>query len=165
MNVVSFLIIVIILVIFIVLSMFIEETNMKIAYWLVIGLLLLTITNMYMSIVYYIKLREDPGSPGPRGPKGEKGPKGDPGKCTFSEKCGIEGCNEKIFDMASNYYPSISIECLKDNKRCTDDEMEKAKPVTKQIYQLIDECKKTKRAEGDFIARIRPVLANMESSN
>lgn len=162
MNIVSFLIIIVILVIFIIISLFINETNMKIAYWLVIGLLILSITNMYMSIVYYIKLREDPGTPGPRGPKGPRGPSGDPGKCTSSDKCGIEDCEEKMYNIASNYYPSISISCLKDNARCTDEELESARPVTKQVKQLITECKKTSRAEEDFIARIRPIIANME---
>ena len=94
--------------------------------------------------------------------KGPRGPRGDPGKCTSSDKCGIEDCEEKMYNIASNYYPSISISCLKDNARCTDKELESARPVTKQVKQLITECKKTSRAEEDFIARIRPIIANME---
>ena len=137
---------------------------MKLAYWLVVALFIFALVNMYTSIVYYIKLREDPGIPRPRGTKGDTGPKGDSGKCTFSDKCGIENCDEKVYDMAHNYYPSISLECLKDNNRCTTDEIDKAIPVTKQIKLLIDECKTTQRAESDFIRKIRPILANMEKT-
>lgn len=165
MNIVSFLIIVIILIVFIVISLFIEEFRLKLAYWLVVVLFVLSITNMYMSIVYYIKLREDPGIPGPRGAKGDQGPSGDIGKCTFSDKCGIENCEEKIYNIASDYYSSIPLECLKDNTKCNENDAEKALPITNQINMLIEECKKTQTAESDFILRITPVIANMENSN
>lgn len=164
METVSILILIIIFIIFIVINFFINDAKLKLAYWFIVGLLFLTIMNIYMSIVYYIKLREDPGEPGPRGPKGQKGPLGDIGKCSFSETCGIEKCPEKIYAVANEYYPDINIECLKDNSKCSLEEKDRAVPVSNVIKELIDECKKTKRGEDEFIRKITPLIANMKKA-
>lgn len=164
-NVISILIIIGIFIAFIIISFFIKDTKLQIAYWSVIGLLTLTIINLYMSISYYIKLREDPGKPGSRGPKGDKGPRGDPGKCTFSEKCGISDCEDKILALTDEYYPDISRKCIEDNKKCSNEELHMAKPISKQVKRLVKECKTTSRAESDFLRRIRPIIANMKRSS
>lgn len=161
-NIISILIIIGIFIMFIIISFFIKDYKLQIAYWSVVGLLTLTLINLYMSIGYYIKLREDPGQPGPRGPKGEKGPIGDPGKCTFSEKCGISDCEDKILALTDEYYPDISRACIKNNNKCSNEELELAKPISKQVDRLIEQCKKSNRAESDFLRKIRPLIANLE---
>lgn len=165
MNTVTFLIIMVIFVIFIAISFFIEENSLKLAYWFIVGLAILTFINLYLSIAYYIKLRNEPGIPGPRGSKGERGPIGDIGKCTFSEKCGIENCDDKILGVAEELYPSLSRDCLMDITKCSSpQDKEKAKPVGEQIKTLIDKCKTTSMAEEDFMRRVLPILDNMEKT-
>jgi hypothetical protein len=164
MNIISILLIILIFIVFMVINFFITDPKMKLAYWFVVGLLFLTVMNIYMSIIYYIKLREDPGEPGPRGPKGQRGPQGDIGKCTFSETCGIQNCSEKIYGIGSKYYPNINIECLKDTTKCSNEEKDKAIPVSNVLKTLISECESTQRSEDDFIRKITPLIANMEKN-
>lgn len=165
MNTVSLLIIMVMCVIFIAVSLFIDDYNLKLAYWFVVGLTVLTFINLYLSVAYYIRLRNEPGIPGNRGPKGERGPIGDMGKCTFSDKCGIEGCDDKILGIAEELYPDLSRDCLKSIAKCNNpQDKEKAKPINKQIKNLINKCKTTSMAEEDFMRRVLPVLDNMENT-
>jgi hypothetical protein len=164
MNTTSLLIIMLIFIVFIVISLFITESNLRLAYWFVVGLGTLTIINFYSTIVYYIKLRNDPGIPGPRGAKGEKGPKGHIGKCTFSRKCGIQNCDQKIFSIGQEFYPDIPRNCLENPSTCSSNELqEKAIPLNKQLKQLIKSCKTTSRAEEDFMRKIKPQIEFMEN--
>ena len=89
MELTTFLILVTIYVVAIAISMFIEDKTQKLYYFMIIGLGTLVYLNVYLSVVYYIKLRNEPGVPGPRGPKGDKGPTGSNGKCKISDKCGF----------------------------------------------------------------------------
>ena len=68
----TFLIILIFAVIFISIGFMIPETKYKIAYYMILMLLFLSVLNIYLSVVYYIQLRNDPGIPGPQGSKGVK---------------------------------------------------------------------------------------------
>ena len=56
---------------------------------MIICLLGLSVLNIYLAVVYYIQLRNDPGIAGQQGPKGPKGAKGAPGKCSYAKQCGI----------------------------------------------------------------------------
>lgn len=162
MNTVSILIIILIYVVLLIISQFIDDFNLRIAYWFIVGLGTLTAINMYLSIAYYIKLRNDPGIPGPRGEKGSSGPKGHMGKCTFSDECGISRCNEKIYSLAEELYADagLSRKCIeKPMEHCkSHDEREKALPIHNQVEMLIEQCKKTHRAEEDFMRKIRPQI-------
>ena len=63
---------------------------------------------------------------------------GDIGKCTFSEKCGIEECDNKILGVAEELYPDLTRECLMDIVKCNSpQEKEKAKPIGNQVKKLI----------------------------
>ena len=62
-----------------IISMFIEEKRLRLAFYLIVALATLCFINLYLTFTYYIKLRNEPGIPGPQGPKGDKGPKGDAG--------------------------------------------------------------------------------------
>ena len=54
----------------IIVSQFIADRNIKIAYWLMLFLLHISLSNIYMSTYFYIKLRETPGIKGQRGDPG-----------------------------------------------------------------------------------------------
>jgi hypothetical protein len=135
----------------------IPETKYKIAYFMIVMLLVLTILNMYLSIVYYIKLRNDPGIPGQQGPKGAKGAKGVPGKCSFSETCGIDDARTKILNVANEMY-NIPMECL-DNpsmETCKDqDVVDQVKPINAQINMLEKIAYSSKMSNNDFMNKIK----------
>jgi len=166
MNGVSLLVIILIYVVLLVISQFIEDFNLRIAYWFIVALGTLTSINMYLSIAYYVKLRNDPGKPGSRGPKGDDGPRGHSGKCTFSDECGISRCNEKIYSLAEELYADagLSRKCLQNPmKNCKSHmEREKALPINKQVEMLIEKCKNTHRSEEDFMRKIRPQIELLE---
>ena len=154
----TFLILLIIALIFISIGFMIPETKFKIAYFMIIMLLGLTILNVYLSIVYYIQLRNDPGKPGPQGSKGVQGAKGAPGKCSFAEKCGIPDARTKIINVAQEMY-NINTECL-DNptlETCggKQDTLDEALPINKQINMLEQIAYSSTMEEKQFLNKIR----------
>lgn len=160
MNFTFFLLLIfIVLVIF---SFFIEDSNLKLCYWLVILLLALTIFNIILSFTYYTKLRNEPGVPGPRGPQGQPGPLGPQGKCTISDKCTIDNCNDKLVDLAHDVFPHIRKACISNVGRCNAEEESLGRPLAKLVEQLNNKCKTTKMAEPDFMKRIRPSLVRLQ---
>lgn len=164
MNTVSLLIIMFIFVIFMVISLFIADFHLRLAYWFIVALGTLSVINMYLSITYYIRLRNDPGEPGKKGPKGEKGPRGDIGTCTFSEKCGITDCKEKIYSLAETYYDDISRDCLEtpNIQMCNDHEtLNKARPINSVLESLVEECNNATVHEAEFLSKIKPQLRQM----
>lgn len=159
MSSVSLFIIIMIYIIFVIISMFINDTSLKVIYWFIIVLGTLTIINLYISISYYISLRNEVGKPGPRGRKGEKGPRGHTGKCTFSKKCGIDKCDNKIMNIIKDVYPDISAECIKNPDECDSGTgFELAQPVNKLYNKLLKKCKKTTIPEEEFLRKIRPQI-------
>ena len=143
-------------------SFFIVETSYKLAYFLLVGLGFLCLLNIYLTVYYYIKLRNDEGVAGPMGEKGPKGPKGEPGKCTFSTTCGIENPREKIITVASEMY-DISAKCL-DKPVVTncdnEDVVAQAVKINKQISILEDMANKTTMAESDFMNKLQMCLSD-----
>lgn len=165
MDVSTILTIILIYLVFFIINLFIEDFNTRLAYWFIVALATLAFMNLYLSILYYIRLRNEPGKPGSRGEKGEDGPKGDIGKCTFSEQCGINDCEGKIYKLGEDFYPNIPLKCLKDTKKCrSHTEREKAIPVNKELKRLIKICNKTRIAEEDFMRKITPLIENMEQT-
>ena len=78
----------------------INDIQLKLCYWLILFLFFITVTNIYITLHFYKKLREDPGIKGPRGDPGESGPKGSDGVCSLSTSCNINDCKgyiEKVF--------------------------------------------------------------------
>lgn len=115
MNLSTFLIAVFIFIIVYSLSFLIQNNTYKIFYFLIMGLGAITFLNIYLGIIYYVKLRNDPGIPGPRGPKGKKGPRGMTGKCIINESCSFSRNDaiNMILDRISNKFDSTS-ECILD---------------------------------------------------
>jgi len=165
MNIGTLLVIIFIYIILIVISLYFKDFRLKIAYWFVVGLGTLTLINIYLSITYYISLRNDVGIPGPRGPKGDSGPAGDVGKCTLSKTCGVQNCEDKVYSIAADIFPDITRSCITDPNTCPDViTKEKALPLNTLFNQLINECKSTKLPEDEFMRRIRPQLELMNST-
>jgi len=135
-------------------SFFIDDPNLKLCYWLVVMLMALTLFNIMLSYTYYTKLRNEPGIPGPRGPQGAKGALGPGGVCTISEKCEIDGCREKIVDMAYEIFPNVPKTCLSDVGKCSEGDLAVGKPVASVIDTLTYKCQKSKMAEPDFMSTI-----------
>lgn len=147
---------------FIFIGFMIEDNNLKISYILVILLILFTALNLYMTINYYRKLRNETGKPGPRGLKGEKGIRGAEGNCVFTEKCGIKNCEDKIYNEIEkrNYYGSqFNIECLKNPEKCASEDLkEAAQGIHELIKVQIQKCKESKKDEATLMNELFPPL-------
>ena len=162
----TFLILLIIVLILISIGFMIPEVKYKIAYFMIICLLGLSILNIYLSIVYYIKLRNEPGIPGEMGKKGPSGVKGLPGKCSFTESCEFKDPRGKIVNVANTMY-NIPNECL-DNptlENCNDnqDMLEQSIPINKQINMLEKIAYSTKMTEKDFMDKLNVCLQDSNS--
>ena len=162
----TFLILLIIVLILISIGFMIPEVKYKIAYFMIICLLGLSILNIYLSIVYYIKLRNEPGIPGEMGKKGPLGVKGLPGKCSFTESCKFEDPRGKILNVANTMY-NIPNECL-DNptlENCNDNQdiLEQSIPINKQINMLEKIAYSTKMTEKDFMDKLNVCLQDSNS--
>jgi hypothetical protein len=64
MEVTTALVILVFAILFISIGFMIPETKYKVAYYMILALLTFSILNIYLSVVYYIQLRNDPGIPG-----------------------------------------------------------------------------------------------------
>jgi hypothetical protein len=162
MDLSTFLIVTIISVILISIGFMIPEVKYKIAYFMIICLLGLSILNIYLSVVYYIQLRNDTGVAGQQGPKGPKGAKGAPGKCSYAKECGIKDGRKIILDIAEQMYPDIPRGCL-DNpslRTCNNDQntLEEAMPVHDQIGMLEKIAYSTTMSEDDFKKKLNVCL-------
>lgn len=156
----TFLIILIFAVIFISIGFMIPETKYKIAYYMILMLLFLSVLNIYLSVVYYIQLRNDPGIPGPQGAKGVKGAKGAPGKCSFTEKCGINNARQIILDTANSMY-DIPQTCLDKPSlnTCKDqDTLDEAMIINTQVNMLEKIAYSTTMSQKDFENKLKVCL-------
>ena len=158
----TLLILLIFSVIFISIGFMIPEAKYKIAYYMILMLLCLSILNIYLSVVYYIQLRNDTGIPGSQGAKGVKGSKGSPGKCSYTETCGITNARGVILDVAASMYSDIPKECLDKPTllSCSKDQtkLENAMPVNAQINMLEQIAYSTKMTPEDFKSKLKVCL-------
>ena len=164
MDLSTFLILLIIALILIAIGFMIPETVYKVSYLMIVCLLGLTVLNVYMSIVYYIQLRNDPGTPGLIGNKGPTGVKGLPGKCSFTQSCEIKDARDKIIKVANEMY-DINTKCIDNPTLATcgnQDTLEQVMPITEQINMLEQIAFGTSMSEPDFMTKIQVCL---EDSN
>jgi hypothetical protein len=160
MELTTFLILLIISLIFVSIGFMIPEPKYKVAYFMIVCLLGLTILNVYMSIVYYIQLRNDPGIPGSMGNKGPTGVKGIPGVCSFTETCEIKNARDKILNVANTMY-DIPKKCIDKPSLSTcnnQDTLEQAIPIHQQINMLEQIAYSTTMTEQDFMTKIQVCL-------
>lgn len=158
----SILIVLLIISVIVTISFFITEPSYKLAYFMIVGLGFLCLLNIYLTIFYYIKIRNTEGTPGPMGPKGNRGPKGEPGKCSFSQTCGISNPRDKIVQAASDMY-GIPTKCINSPNiaNCdNEDAVAQAVSIAKQVNVLEDMAAKTTMAEQDFMDKLQICLAD-----
>ena len=143
----------------------IQDIKYRVCYYMVLALLFLAALNIYLSIVYYIQLRNNPGVQGPIGPKGPKGMTGSSGKCNFSDSCNITGAKEKIIKEASAMYDIVD-DCFKNPNlaNCgSQDKLDQVGPINVQISMLESIANTTTMAENDFLDKIRVCLTDSNS--
>ena len=138
-------------------SQSIKDDKLTTSYWLIIFLGYLSVFNIYLSVNYYIKLRNEKGTPGGVGPQGDDGPNGYRGTCSLSEQCGIQNCRPQIQEIVFNEFGDIPQECIKDITKCKSiSDKQKAIPINKLVNNLVDECKTSDLSEEDFMRQIQP---------
>lgn len=166
MDLTTLLIVMVIFIILVVISMFIEDKTYKLYYFLIVALAALTVLNVYLSIIYYIKLRNEPGVPGPRGPKGEKGPSGGKGKCVVSESCGFtkSEADKMLYNIAASKFDTTP-RCLREPslKTCKGgaSEIERILPVNKQIAMLEKMATQGLYTKQEFEKKVRSSLNDL----
>lgn len=166
MDLTTALILITIYVVIIAISMFIDDRMQKIYYFMIVALGSLVFINVYLSVIYYIKLRNEPGIPGPRGSKGARGPTGSNGKCKISDKCGFtaDDADKILYETASQTFET-SKSCLKDPtlETCNGgaSEVERIKPVNQQIKMLEDLAQQGLFTKQEFEAKIKNTLGNL----
>ena len=146
----------------------IPDPSYRVAYYMIIALLFLASLNIYLSVVYYIQLRNTTGIQGQIGDKGPRGVKGNAGKCSFSEKCGIDSAEirNKIITIANEMY-NIDTNCL-DNptlNNCKNDQdiLDQARPINAQINMLEKIAYSTTMSEEDFMSKLNVCLQDSNS--
>jgi len=162
MNISTFLILVFIYIIAIMCSFLIENRVYKIYYFIILALATITGLNIYFGIMYYIKLRNEPGMPGPRGPKGDKGSTGASGKCIINEKCGfdINDANELIYTEVAKKFDTTP-ECLRNPtiENCGNSaEVARINKLEPQIKILRDIATEGNMTKQEFENKLRSVL-------
>ena len=93
----------------IIINKFIVDPQLQYIYWLVVFLLFVSVSNIYMTMYYYVKLRNEPGIKGERGNPGEKGQVGSNGVCEINTGCGaIENCRDLIEEELLTLMPEYA---------------------------------------------------------
>ncbi len=93
----------------IIINKFIVDPQLQYIYWLVVFLLFVSVSNIYMTIYYYTKLRNEPGIKGERGDPGGKGQVGSNGVCEINTGCGaIENCRDLIEEELLTLMPEYA---------------------------------------------------------
>lgn len=166
MDLTTFIILVVIYLIAIVISMFIEDVTYKKYYFIIIALGTLCFLNIYTTMYYYISLRNDPGIPGPRGAKGDMGPSGKKGRCVMNDTCSFTpaDADKILYDMAASKFET-SKDCLKSPslKTCAGgaSEVERVKPVNIQIKMLEEIAGQGIYTKDEFETKIKNSLGSI----
>lgn len=166
MELTTLLIILIIFVIFFSISFMIQDIKYRVSYYMILALLFLASLNIYLSVIYYIQLRNTTGVQGQLGPKGPKGVQGSSGKCSFSEKCGITDSRTKIINIANKMY-NIDTKCLDAPTlaNCNNDQdvLDQARPINTQVNMLEQIAYSTTMSEKDFIDKLNVCMQDSNS--
>ena len=134
---------IIIVFIAIIVSQFIVDPQLQPVYWMVVLLLFVSVANIYMSIYYYIKLRNEPGIKGERGDSGNQGESGSPGVCTIDTECdALQNCRELIDTILRELLPSYKEikEKEANSIELSDADKDKLSQVDGYIELIIPKC-------------------------
>lgn len=140
----------------IIVSQFIADPNLKVAYWLMLFLLYISYANIYMSIYFYIKLRSSPGLQGPRGDQGEPGPDGSDGVCEIIPSCNIANCKgliESTLEKNISDYKSIK-DKIEENIELNSDEKNILRKMNQYIDVLTPICEDGSKNKTEFVEYI-----------
>ena len=144
----------------------IQDMKYRICYYMILALLFLATLNIYLSIVYYIQLRNDAGQIGAQGAKGPQGSMGPSGKCSFEKTCSITDARTKILGIANTMY-DIPIKCLDTptlaNCSNNQDTLDQAVPINAQINMLEKIAYSTTMGETDFMSKLKVCLQDSNS--
>jgi hypothetical protein len=166
MDLTTFMILVFVYLIAIVISFYIEDKTEKTYYFVIIALGTLCFLNIYISVYYYIKLRNEPGIPGPRGPKGQRGPGGKKGKCVMNATCSFTpaDADKLLYELAADKFQT-SKACIKEPslKTCSGGatEVDRIRPVNIQIKMLEDIAKQGTYTKDEFTKKINNTLGSL----
>ena len=105
-------------------------------------LLYISCYNIYVTLEYYVKLRNNPGIKGERGDPGESGQNGADGVCSMAKNCGISNCRKLITDTIANKFPKYKIIRKKQNRNVelNNKEKKQLKNINSYIDILIPQC-------------------------
>lgn len=128
----------------IIMSQFIKGVKVKIMYWMIIALLFIVFLNIYMTALYYIKIRNNPGVNGERGPPGKAGQKGARGVCKLNTQCmEVYDCRNLIKNTIKNksiIYKQI-IEKQDENQMLSAQENRIIENTNSYVELLAEKCK------------------------
>lgn len=163
-TVIYFIISVILVFIALIGGQFIEDTNLRMAYFMLFFLLFVSFSNIYLAQVFYTMLRNDPGVKGDRGDPGDKGPPGTDGVCTSITNCEITDCKKLIERELSKKIPEYKevLNKQKENLELNDFD----RKVLRKINNFIDGtmnpiCQKWTGGKKDFINILENELENL----
>lgn len=141
-------------------SSFIQEPNLKVAYWLMISLLYISYANIYMSTYFYAQLRENPGIQGERGEPGEQGASGSDGMCVITPNCHIPKCGDFIEDTIEQLYPEYSkIKTKIENGEALSTSEEKLKQNMNTFKEiLVPQCENSDMTVDEFKKEIQNAI-------
>lgn len=122
-------------------QLFIED-KLRLIFLLIMLLLYVSIYNVYFSIKYYKKIRNEPGIKGERGDPGDPGQKGSDGVCAMSKGCGIANCRKLIVDELKLQFPEYALirEKLTKNKQLNPKEKKQNRQINSYIDILVPKC-------------------------
>ena len=122
-------------------QLFIEE-KLRLIFMLIMLLLYVSIYNVYFSIKYYKKIRNEPGIKGDRGDPGDAGQKGSDGVCAMAKGCGIANCRKLIVDELKVRFPEYALirDKLNKNKKLNSKEKKQNRQINSYIDILIPKC-------------------------
>ena len=160
-TVIYFIVAVILVFLAMIGGQFIQESKLRVAYFLLFFLLFVSFSNIYLSQTFYTMLRNDPGVKGDRGDPGDKGPKGSDGVCTLTTNCGIANCRGLIEKEISKVVPEYKDvhDKLKNQIFLNDYDKKVLRKINTYIDDvLLDSCESGKYSKEEFIQHIHDSL-------
>lgn len=164
-TVLYFIISTILIFIGIILGQFISNPELRGVYWLLFFLLFITFSNIYLSIIFYKMLRDNPGIKGDRGDPGEKGPSGPNGVCSMTTQCKIANCRGLIEKELGKIYPQYKQVLSKRKQRIMLNSSDKRilSQVNSYVDSLLPDCEGGKFSKEEFINTIPETLETIIS--
>jgi hypothetical protein len=144
-------------------QLFIDE-NLRLVFLMILFLLYVSIYNVYFSIKYYIKIRNEPGIRGDRGDPGDFGQDGTDGVCAMAKSCGIASCRKLIVDELKKKFPEYVIirKKLAKSEELNPLEKKQNQQINSYIDILIPQCeiyeKSNANSEQSVVDEFRKII-------